>query len=110
MSSYNNTSNSVNSPACIYTTLQNYNGYDTPMKNNGMMDMPYVDPTTVVGKYVVPMYSTITYDALTGGEGPSCGGYFNIAKAYGSDGGSNNPNGPFQCGTKFGERMCNGKI
>jgi hypothetical protein len=109
MSSYNNTSNSVNSPACTYTTLHNYNGYNNPMIRNGHMDQPYVIPTTVSGKYIVPMYEPITYDALTGGSDPTCGGYFNISKAYGYDGGDGSLN-PFKCGTKFGERLCNGRI
>ena len=109
MSSYNNTSNSVNSPACTYTTLQNYNGYDTPMKNNGMMDQPPVEPTTVLGKYIVPMYEPISYDALSGGDGPSCGGYYNISRAYGHDGGNGSLN-PFKCGTRYAERLANGRV
>jgi len=109
MSSYNNTSNSVNSPACTYTTLHNYNGYNNPMIGNGHMDQPYVIPTTVSGKYIVPMYEPITYDALTGGSDPTCGGYFNISKAYGYDGGDGSLN-PFKCGTKFAERLCNGRV
>jgi hypothetical protein len=79
------------------------------MIQNGNMDQPYVIPTTVSGKYIVPMYEPITYDALTGGSDPTCGGYFNISKAYGYDGGNGSLN-PFKCGTKFAERPCSGRV
>jgi len=107
--SYNNTSNSVNSAPCKYTTLQNYNGYDNPSINNGNMDQPPVNPSTVLNSYVVPMYESIRYDALTGGGMPSCGGYFNISNGYGYDGGDGKTN-PFKCGTKFALRPANGRV
>ena len=65
------------------------------MISNGNMDQPYVIPTTVSGKYIVPLYEPITYDALTSGYDPTCGGYFNISKAYGYDGGNGSLN-PFK--------------
>ena len=107
MNSYDNVSNQVNSPSSMYTTLYNYNGYNNP--HIVSMQQKHVIPTTISGKYVVPLYEPIGYDALTGGSGPTCGGYFNISKAYGYDGGDGSLN-PFKCGTRFGERLCNGRI
>lgn len=107
--SYNHTSNSVNAPPCKYTTLQNYNGFDNPSIHNGNMDQPdFSPPTNVIGKYIVPLYEPISYDALTGGKNPSCGGYFNIS-SYGHDGGNGTTN-PFKCGTMFAERLANGRV
>ena len=67
------------------------------------MEQPPVVP--ISGKYVVPVYKPITYDALTGGSDPDCNDYFNITKAYGSDVEDEN-----ECETKFGERICNSKV
>jgi hypothetical protein len=110
MSSYNNTSNSVNFSSYNYTTLRNYNEYNNPTKHNvHYMEQPPVVP--ISGKYVVPVYKPITYDALTGGSDPDCNDYFNITKAYGSDVEDENESlNPFKCETKFGERICNSKV
>lgn len=65
-----------NAPACAYHTLCNY--------NQGSQMAP-INPNAkpVVGKYVVPAWNAIGYDALTHNQVGSCGGYFNITNAYG---------------------------
>ena len=98
MSTYGNTSNTVNGPSCSYVSLANYNGVP-PANDRGGMGAPHVPATTVSGLYVVPEYGTIGYSALTHGEAPSCAGYFNIESAYGK--------GAANCNTQYMQRMCN---
>ena len=69
---------SVGGSACAYTQLGCYLGSNPTM--------PPVNPGTTQGMYVVPNYSAIGYDALThGNNGSSCGSYFNINDAYGTN-------------------------
>jgi hypothetical protein len=90
----NNSNVSVNGPSCSYTNLANYN-----TSSKGHMGHPQVSPTTVVGTYIVPEYGAIGYNALTHGDAPTCGGYFDITSAYGKT--ANN------CNTKYMNRLCN---
>ena len=92
MSEYGN----VNGPSCSYVSLSNYNGVQ---RNPTSVNMPYVPATNVVGRYIVPDYSTIGYNALTHGSSASCGGYFDITGAYGK--------GAENCNTQFMQRACN---
>lgn len=73
MSNYES-ANSVNGPACAYAQLGRYNS------PSGIA----VPRSVVTGKYIVPDFSAPGYDTLTGRGNPSCTGYFNIQRAYGS--------------------------
>ena len=88
----------VNGPSCSYVSLSNYNG---AQRNARSMGMPHVPATTVSGRYVVPDFATIGYNALTHGhsETPSWSGYFDIKTAYGP--------GAESCNTQFMMRACN---
>ena len=77
---------------CAYRTLNNYN-------QMGKGTSPPVPPTTVIGKYIVPMYGAPGYNTLTHGlKGPSCSGFFNIVDAYGK--------GAENCSTQYATRLC----
>ena len=86
----------VNGQSCSYVSLSNYNGVQ---RNARSMGMPHVPATTVAGRYVVPDFATIGYNALTHGDTPSCSGYFDITNAYGK--------GAESCNTQFMMRACN---
>jgi hypothetical protein len=91
MTEYNNQSSS--SPACQYKNLGTYSG-----SSSTMAALP---ARTTQGKFVVPGYNAISYDTLNhGATVPSCSGYFNIQKAYGSGAGN--------CSTKYTTALCNG--
>ena len=66
---------------CSYRSLCGYN------QGGAMAPVPQ---GAVVGKYIVPQYNAIGYDALTHGAGGNCGGYFNINSAYGGGSGKCN--------------------
>ena len=76
MVEYNNAT--VGGSSCSYATLSNYNGGFQGMR-------PAIAPSTVSGKYIVPMYSAPGYQTLTHNGVGSCGGYFNIQGAYGEN-------------------------
>jgi hypothetical protein len=82
----------VSGSNCSYANLNNYNGAFQGLR-------PPVPATTVTGKYIVPIYGTLGYNALTHGDQPSCVGYFNINQAYGGLRGGN-------CNTEYAYRLC----
>ena len=65
----------VGASACNYQTLCSYNtgGQMAPMPANAKV---------VSGKYIVPAYNAIGYNALNHNMAGSCSGYFNIRGAY----------------------------
>ena len=72
MSQYE-TSPTVGAPSCAYATLNNYN----------MPSGIAVPRATVTGKYIVPNFSSPSYNTLQHGSNvPSCNGFFTIEKAY----------------------------
>jgi len=52
----------------------------------------------VTGKYIVPRYDAISYDALTHGANSGCGGYFNVMQAYGDNAGN--------CNQRYLSKLC----
>ena len=79
--------------ACTYQTLCTYNtgGQMAPMPHNAKV---------VSGKYIVPAYNAIGYDALTHNRAGSCSGYFNINGAYGKGAG--------KCNQAYVTSLCGG--
>jgi hypothetical protein len=86
---YNN--KTAGGSACTYSNLASYNA------NYAMGVPPMGKPMS--GKYVVPTYSPISYDALTGKGPSSCSGYFTIEGAYGKGAGS--------CQQTYTTSLCN---
>ena len=86
-------SSHVGGNSCSYATLSHY--------NNGSQGMnPPLPKQNVSGSYIVPVYGTIGYDALTFPDSPcSCSGYPGIETAYG-------PNA-LKCNTKYAHMPCN---
>lgn len=76
--------------ACSYTNLGHYN---TPYS---MGVAPVGKPVT--GHYIVPQWSAISYDSLTG-DSDSCSGYGTINSAYGKGAG--------RCKTTYTTSVCN---
>jgi len=68
-----------NGAPCSYNSLGAYN------QGGAMAPVPH---GSVTGKYVVPQYKAIGYDALT--RGGNCSGYPSIHKAYGAGAGKCN--------------------
>jgi hypothetical protein len=82
---------SAGGAACSYAALGSYNdGYSMNVAPQGKQ---------VSGMYIVPQWSAISYDSLTSAV-PSCNGYYDITKAYGSDAGS--------CQTTYRTSLCGG--
>lgn len=87
---YNNYSSS--SASCSYASLGRMsNGYSMNVPPQGKV---------ISGRYIVPTWSPISYDALTA-KVPSCSGYYNINGAYGSNAAS--------CQTTYRTSLCGSK-
>jgi hypothetical protein len=87
---------SVSGTSNSYASLNNYNSGGRK-KNSGMVGMPTVQATNVIGSYIVPDFGMIGYNALTHGTGPTGNGYFDITDAYGK--------GAANCNTQYMQRM-----
>uniref|UniRef100_A0A6C0ELC9 Uncharacterized protein n=1 Tax=viral metagenome TaxID=1070528 RepID=A0A6C0ELC9_9ZZZZ len=86
---YNNNSTGA---SCNYANLGNYNeGYSMNIAPQGKVTS---------GAYIVPTWSPISYDSLTG-EVPSCSGYSGINAAYSGAGGG-------KCQTTYRTSLCGG--
>lgn len=82
--------NSMTSSGCSYASLASYNrGYSMGVAPKGKQ---------ISGSYVVPTWSPISVDSLTGRNGPSPSGYGNITSAYGKGAG--------QCQTTYSTSLC----
>lgn len=93
MSSHEYSKPTSGGAACTYASLCNYN-------NGGQMAPIPSSTRGAVGKYIVPAFNAIGYDALTHGGQGSCGGYFNIEGAYGAN--------ASQCNQKYVTSLCGG--
>lgn len=86
---YSEDSSVVGGSGCAYATLSHYN-------TSHNMGVPR--PSNVAGSYVVPVFGSPGYNALTHGAAPSCSGYFNIQSAYHSKGAD--------CNQQYVRKLC----
>jgi hypothetical protein len=89
---YNNFSSG--SAACSYGSLGDYSA-----NYNIVGGGPAFQGKVTSGSYIVPSFSSISYDSLTAAA-PSCSGYSDIMAAYGADAGS--------CQTTYRTSICGG--
>lgn len=88
--SYNQDNNTPVSRSCNYASLSTY--------NNGSQGMtPPMPAGNVTGSYIVPVFGSIGYNALTM-SGQSCSGYATIGPAYNSNGGD--------CNQEYVRKLC----
>lgn len=91
MSSEYNNSVSGSAAPCSFATLSKYTS------DYSMGVAPQGKPSS--GRYIVPTWDPISYDALTNPTA-TCGGYVNINAAYGK--------GAAKCQTTYRTSLCNG--
>ena len=91
MSHHEYTKPTAGGAACTYASLCDYN------QGGAMAPVPHGAAT---GKYIVPQYKAIGYDALSHGGMGSCAGYFNINSAYGQGAG--------KCNQAYVTSLCGG--